>query len=200
ALRVRKRLAVSGEQRGRHLLCRIFRLAGYSARKGHGVGCSGPDNASFPACITNNSLQLADWFVVPDVLDCNACGNRLSDPNSLDETPVRFEKNRAWSREIFRNNGIQEACGDPALYDETTEWRIRRQLDIVMDRVFVARHLSEHFDIAHCGRAAPLGAGTQRGLAGEGSCPRRIVRHFRTPMLRGKAIQTSSRCDRPPCS
>jgi hypothetical protein len=144
--------------------------------KGHSVGCSGPDNASFPACITNNSLQLADGFVVPDVLDCNACGNRLSDPDGLDETPVRFEKHGAWSREFFRNNGIQEACGDPALYDETTEWRLRRQLDIVMDRLFLSPVISgEHFDIAHCGRAAPLGAGAQRGLTGEGSCPRRIV-------------------------
>ena len=161
-----------GEQGGRRFLCRIFRLAGYSARKRHRVSCSGPDDASFPGCIADNSLQFANGLVVPDVLDFHARRNRLSDPDGPDETPVRFEKHRARSREIFRNNGIHQACGDPALYDKAAERRISRQFDVIMDGVFVPCHLGEHFDIAHCGRAAPFSAGAQRGSAGERSCPR----------------------------
>src|SRR5215510_5236698 len=70
-------------------------LAGHALRQRHRVSGRGSDHAIFSACVADHGLQLADRLVIPDVLDLDACGNRLSDSDGLDETPVGFEKHRA---------------------------------------------------------------------------------------------------------
>jgi len=96
-------------------------LAGHTPQQRHRVSCGGSDYATFPACVADDGLQLTDRLVIPDVLDFDACRNRLSDPDRLDETPVGFEKHRARPREVFRNDGIHETGRDPALYDKPAE-------------------------------------------------------------------------------
>src|SRR5262249_41632484 len=82
-------------------LCRILRMADLSLKQGHGVGCCGPDHARFPVRIANDGFELADWFLVPDVLDFDAGGDRLSDADGPHEPlpgPGRSSATTAFKR------------------------------------------------------------------------------------------------------
>src|SRR5215216_6920169 len=65
----------------------ILRVAGLPLKQRHGVSCCGSNYAVLPVRIANNGFEPADRFVVPDVLDFDACRDRLSDPDSLHEPP-----------------------------------------------------------------------------------------------------------------
>ena len=126
------------------------------------------DDTNLSVRVANNRFELADRLVLANVFNAHRRRDCFADANGLDEPPVGFEENGARTRQILGHNGIQQAGRHATLHDQASEWRPRRQIGVVVDRVSIARQFGEHLDVPH--RCHALARGSRPDMRPAGDC------------------------------
>jgi hypothetical protein len=115
--------------------------------------------------IAYGCLNLADRLILPDFLDFNPTSDFLVHADRFDEFPLDGKKNRSRARQVFGDQGIENAGRDTALHDQFAEDRSFREFLVVVQRIAIARHFRETDNVLHAGAARPLRKVTNLGAA-----------------------------------
>jgi hypothetical protein len=100
-----------------------------------------------PVSPGHRSLQLRDRLVVPYARQLHSTGDGVSRSSRCLEAPVDLQEHGSGSRQVLRNNSVEDGTRDTTLHDDLAKLSRLDGLFVIVERILVSADLSEEFDV-----------------------------------------------------